>query len=512
MTKHQQLVSGVSYSSYWIANYIMDVIAGFPAIILIICFVYIFNSFVYEDAIKWFIATLLLFLWSSTPFTYLLSFLFKSPSKAQFTTIILYMVLGMVLGLVCLGLDFMSSETRDISINILRPIFRLFPPFILCESLINIGIGVALFPFNDYSDWDVLGRNCTIMAIEGCAYFICVLIIEYLSTYVILLRKCGLINNMPITQRDDQLDDDVWAEKQRILLGIKQHITTEHSERPEYELKHNELKDDSVIVTGLRKVFKQRGGAQNKCCKKNTQKFEAVKGLFFGVKQGECFGFLGVNGAGKTTTLSTLTGAQYPSSGTAFIRGHDIIREQLKCRRYIGYVPQFDALFDLLNCDEHLKFYGLVKGLKSDMYKKQTDVLISSLTLQKYRNKLSHTYSGGNKRKLSVAVAMIGSPPVVFLDEPSTGMDPVSRRFMWRFISSTMSNRAVILTTHSMEECEALCNRIGIMVNGQLQCIGNNQHLKTRFGKGYQLDLDITFDNIDNNNDETHINIIKQKK
>lgn len=101
------------------------------------------------------------------------------------------------------------------------------------------------------------------------------------------------------------------------------------------------------------------------------------------------------------------------------------------------------------------------------------------------------TYSGGNKRKLSVAIALIGSPKCVFLDEPSTGMDPVSRRFMWDFISETMANRAVILTTHSMEECEALCSRISILVYGRLRCIGSSQHLKNRYGQGFEFDLSV---------------------
>jgi len=101
------------------------------------------------------------------------------------------------------------------------------------------------------------------------------------------------------------------------------------------------------------------------------------------------------------------------------------------------------------------------------------------------------SYSGGNKRKLSTAIALVGNPPIVFLDEPSTGMDPVSRRFMWNFISTTMKGRSVILTTHSMEECEALCHRLGIMVGGKLRCIGTPQHIKHRFGQGYQIDLNL---------------------
>merc|ERR1711865_1267268 len=99
------------------------------------------------------------------------------------------------------------------------------------------------------------------------------------------------------------------------------------------------------------------------------------------------------------------------------------------------------------------------------------------------------SYSGGNKRKLSVAIALIGSPRIIFLDEPSTGMDPEARRFMWRVISSTMEGRSVILTTHSMEEVEALSHNIGIMVDGRLRCLGNKQHLKEKYGKGYSMEL-----------------------
>jgi len=117
--------------------------------------------------------------------------------------------------------------------------------------------------------------------------------------------------------------------------------------------------------------------------------------------------------------------------------------------------------------------------------------MIKQLGLEEYADKPAGTYSGGNKRKLSVGIALIGNPKIVFLDEPSTGMDPKSRRFMWDLIASTMSKRAVVLTTHSMEECEALCGRIAILVGGRLRCIGSAQHLKSRYGDGYQLSIKI---------------------
>ena len=156
--------------------------------------------------------------------------------------------------------------------------------------------------------------------------------------------------------------------------------------------------------------------------------------------------FLGVNGAGKTSTLACLTGERHCSSGTGFIHGYPITQQSI-IRRFIGYCPQFDALFELLTGEEHLRFYGTLKGLQGDELNEQIEMLLNVLSLQKYRNRRAGTYSGGNKRKLSVAMSMIGNPPIIFLDEPSTGMDPVSRRHMWEFISKTMSGRSVILTT-----------------------------------------------------------------
>jgi ABC-type multidrug transport system ATPase subunit len=191
----------------------------------------------------------------------------------------------------------------------------------------------------------------------------------------------------------------------------------------------------------------------------------------------------------RTTTLEILSGDIFPTRGTAVLGGSDILNEQLKVRKLIGYCPQFDALFNLLTAREHLEFYARIKGVKEINLKSIVDGMLHYLSLEEYANRPAGTYSGGNKRKLSVAIALIGDPPIVFLDEPSTGMDPGARRFMWRFIADTMSGRSVILTTHSMDECEALCNRIGIMVSGRLRCLGSAQHIKDKYGSGYQLDV-----------------------
>jgi len=220
-----------------------------------------------------------------------------------------------------------------------------------------------------------------------------------------------------------------------------------------------------------------------------------VKDLSLGIPAGECFGFLGVNGAGKTTTMSILTGDFPPTSGKATIHGFDVVTQLDKVRLEVGYCPQFDPLLDLMTSREHLTMFARLRGLPESRVPSIVNELLDRLGLKAFADQVTEGYSGGTKRKLSLGIALVGNPSVVFLDEPSTGMDPVSRRFMWDIISGISKHMSVVLTTHSMEECEALCSRIGIMAAGELRCLGSVQHLKSRFGKGYHLEI---------NTDESH--------
>lgn len=234
--------------------------------------------------------------------------------------------------------------------------------------------------------------------------------------------------------------------------------------------------DEPIRMLGLRKAF----GAK-----------VAVHNLTFGVPKGQVFGFLGVNGAGKTTSLKMLTADILPTAGEAYLLGNDIATSQRSIRQSLGYCPQFDALIDNLTAREHLTMYCRIKGVEEGTVAGYVEALMKRIGLAEWADKLAVTYSGGTKRKLSLAMALVGDPEVVFLDEPSSGMDPGSRRFMWDLIVGSMRNRSVILTTHSMDEATALCARIGIMVNGQLRCIGSVQHLRHRYGSGYQIDVNV---------------------
>jgi len=155
----------------------------------------------------------------------------------------------------------------------------------------------------------------------------------------------------------------------------------------------------------------------------------------------------------------------------------------------VGYCPQHDALEKLLTGREALRMYAKIKLVDPSTIEAEIEDLIQDLDLVKFADKPCGTYSGGNKRKLCVGIALVGSPQLVLLDEPSSGMDAASKRFLWSVIKRRTASCCTVLTTHSMEECEALCGRIGVMVDGTLRCLGPIQTLKSTYGQGYKLDL-----------------------
>ncbi|XP_034673215.1 ABC transporter A family member 7-like isoform X1 [Vitis riparia] len=234
----------------------------------------------------------------------------------------------------------------------------------------------------------------------------------------------------------------------------------------------------AIICDNLRKVYPGRDG--------NPEKI-AVKGLSLALSHGECFGMLGPNGAGKTSFISMMIGLTVPTSGTAFVEGLDIRTDMDGIYTSMGVCPQHDLLWETLTGREHLLFYGRLKNLKGAALTQAVEESLKSVNLFHggVGNKQAGKYSGGMKRRLSVAISLIGDPKVVYMDEPSTGLDPASRNNLWNVVKRAKQGRAIILTTHSMEEAEVLCDRLGIFVDGSLQCIGNPKELKARYGGSY---------------------------
>ncbi|OQR74222.1 ATP-binding cassette sub-family A member 1-like [Tropilaelaps mercedesae] len=248
------------------------------------------------------------------------------------------------------------------------------------------------------------------------------------------------------------------------------------------------LKVESAVVTGQQQAYAL---VAHRLVKEYGffRVFRAVDNVSFAVGQNECFGLLGVNGAGKSTVFSMLTGDLPVTKGNAYIGKQDLrtMRRQYQCN--IGFCPQYDAILDTMSGREMLELFCSLRGVPYGQWFAVIESIVALVDLENDVDKATVTYSGGNKRKLSVALAMVGNPPVVFLDEPTAGIDPDARRKIWTTLSKSQRDlgTSLVLTSHSMDECESLCGRIAIMVNGTFKCLGSTQHLKAKFGQGFTV-------------------------
>jgi len=216
-----------------------------------------------------------------------------------------------------------------------------------------------------------------------------------------------------------------------------------------------------------------------------TKKFEdvtAVDGLNLVVDKGELFGLLGPNGAGKTTTINILCGLLEPTTGSVKVGGHDARKEPNVIKELIGVSPQETAVYPQLTGRENIELFANLHVMPKGKLKRNVDELLQKLRLQDHANRKAGKYSGGMMRRINIAMALVHDPEIAFLDEPTVGMDPQSRRAVWDFIRElTGQNKTVLLTTHYMEEAEELCDRVGIIDNGKLISLGTPQGLKEQF-------------------------------
>uniref|UniRef100_A0A8B9ZA59 ATP-binding cassette sub-family A member 2 n=1 Tax=Buteo japonicus TaxID=224669 RepID=A0A8B9ZA59_9AVES len=461
--KHLQFVSGCDPVIYWLANYVWDMLNYLVPATCCIIILFVFDLPAYTSPTN-FPAVLSLFLlygWSITPIMYPASFWFEVPSSAYVFLIVINLFIGITATVATFLLQLFEHD-KDLKVvnSYLKSCFLVFPNY-------NLGHGLMEMAYNEYIneyyakigqfdkmkspfEWDIVTRGLVAMTIEGFVGFFITIMCQYN-----FFRKP---QRLPVSTKPIEDDIDVANERHRVLRG--------------------DADNDMLKIENLTKVYKSR----------KIGRILAVDRLCVGVRPGECFGLLGVNGAGKTTTFKMLTGDESTTGGEAFVNGHSILKELLQVQQSLGYCPQFDALFDELTAQEHLELYTRLRGIPWKDEDRVVKWALKKLELTKYADKPASTYSGGNKRKLSTAIALIGYPAFIFLDEPTTGMDPKARRFLWNLILDVIkTGRSVVLTSHSMEECEALCTRLAIMVNGRLKCLGSIQHLKNRFGDGYMI-------------------------
>ena len=282
------------------------------------------------------------------------------------------------------------------------------------------------------------------------------------------------INNKKKKKRVYNIDlSDEEIERRKNLKDPLNNIYV----KKEKEKVNNDNKELTTKIKGIRKTFFY-------CCEKNVR---AINNLYLGLEPNEKFGLLGFNGSGKTTTFKAIINEILIDKGKINLFGYDNKNEFKIIRTMIGYCPQINPLFDFMKVKEIIKFYSELKTCKESV-----ESICNKFGLSKYLDTYTVNLSGGNKRKLTFAIAMMNKPTMLLLDEPSTGVDPESRRVMWRNINDLSNSEHkynMILTTHSIEEAEILCDTVSWLKAGNFVCVGNPEELKMEFSNGYKLHI-----------------------
>uniref|UniRef100_A0A183V9A3 ABC transporter domain-containing protein n=1 Tax=Toxocara canis TaxID=6265 RepID=A0A183V9A3_TOXCA len=456
-SKHLQTVSGVKPWLYWTVNFVHDMTIYAVSAMLIIVIYYVMgvSSFILNAVYTGSVFFLfILFGLASLPLVYLCQIFFKIPSLAFIMIGIGLFFVGTVFTMVVMLLEnlMQQDDTLVTAYEICGIVFMVLPQYNLDE--ISRLEETANLPLPHPLEWHLMGRHCLALFLQFLFFALLLTIIEYRHVLCKFLRNRERKKTKRLLEQQREshvLDVDVMAEQQRVASLLDEDGSN----------------TCSLIVDSLAKTY--------------NSKQLAVSGISFAVEKGECFGLLGVNGAGKTTTFNMLTGRIEIGCGDAFICGTSVSQGGVNSLRQLGYCPQFDALNLKLTAREQLTFYSRLRAIPESKVDEVVEWALNEMQLRPYADEISRSYSGGNKRKLSAAIALIADPPVVLLDEPSAGMDPSSQHFMWNLILQLRrAQRTVIITSHSMEECEMLCTRIAIMVRGQLECLGPLQHLKQK--------------------------------
>uniref|UniRef100_A0A5F8GYT5 ABC transporter domain-containing protein n=1 Tax=Monodelphis domestica TaxID=13616 RepID=A0A5F8GYT5_MONDO len=456
----QLRISGLYPSAYWCGLALVDVPLNFMILLLLYSIIYFINLGFYT------INTGILFIQiictigyagSSVFFTYIISFIFKKGRKNS----------------------------------------GIWSTFFFITSLFT-------FAFNQKTNFELSGMFCCIAFIPFFTLFGCTMLFLEVSTrhlpylhciiFLFVLRclemkygkqcmgKDPVFRIFPTNsdagtnpEEPEDEDEDVQAERARTL---REMTTSNLDEKP------------VIIASCLRKEYE---GKKKSCFAKRKKKV-AARNISFCVKKGEVLGLLGHNGAGKSTSIRMITGDTRPTAGKVVLKGSKTSQQRnINATNILGYCAQENSLWQNFTVREHLEIYAAVKGMKKGDAMVTISRLKDALKLQDYMKVPIKELSTGITRKLCFALSILGNPAVILLDEPSTGMDPEGQQQIWQTIRAIFKKKesGAILTTHYMAEAEALCDRVAIMVSGKLRCIGSIQHLKSKFGKDYLLEIKV---------------------
>ena len=533
-SKNLQLLSGLSIYTYWINNYIFEFIKYYVVVGICLIIIAIFKF--YE---KYLIIFYFFYGPALISFTYFVSYFFNSQGVGQTCILIINLIFGALGGSAVLIMR-TNQQMKKLGIC-LSYIFRFIPSFCISYGYNQLISKKLLFAIDYYKkdindneeienikkkyddssniikDKNYISNDIIFLVFEIFIYIGLLILFEKKDYF---LWKFGLKKIKSIDESDNNNKPNNYIIGGGFTTGRK----------IDEEKKGNYF---PLEVIKLEKSYKEKKGFFN-CCKK--KKIKILNNLSFKVQNEECYGLLGKNGEGKTTTFKCLCKEIEPDNGLIEINEKNIYDFSSKNESIIGYCPQFDSIFEYLTVKENLIFYGRLKGIDEFSLENIVEIIINKLDLNKYSNKLSGILSGGNKRKLSVGISIISKPCVILMDEPSTGMDPYTRRLLMDFLykaylknyNNKKENRcSIVLTTHSIEEVESLCDKIGILYNGKL--VGNKKissivkdkskvEINIEFRKPLPEELKVEFGNIlgekidDENEIKKFLSIYKKNK
>lgn len=534
--KQLQALTGAPQTAYWLSNLVYDVaLYVVPAACAPLALrTFGFNMLLVGDCGMALAAVLGAFGPAVAGFSYLISFAFKDHAAASNAILALALVGAVVLSIILFVLavinydpmnkypmacDYSTQDHPDGNCHVplarsfervLGPFFRLVPTVCVYQALFAIAIvanlklvlpeGVldavksamgssapelSLSPFA----YEWAGEPLRYLCIEAVVFFFATLCLDVAlhSPRVARFLDAAACSHRWRRFRVSRAAGGGEHAARDVL--IRADVAGESAGDPSVEAERERVAlcspvDVSLHVCQLEKTY-QRWFT-------TAEPKRAVKGVSFAANAGEVFGLLGHNGAGKTSALKCLVGEQSCTAGSVHVGGFHMERDAGKARRNIGYCPQFDALLELLTVTDHLCLYASLKGLP----RSAVADAVRAFGLSSIAHRRADHLSGGNKRKLSAAIALIGNPRLAVLDEPSCGLDPAARRALWsavhRAVAVNTSNPmafpcAVLLTTHSMEEAEALSTRLGIIAQGEMLVLGTPQQIKQRHGGSHEL-------------------------
>ena len=509
--KHILYLSGTNVWSYWLGFYVVDTTKMFVFISLASASIYLLN-----DYASYIWLNFLFVVFSSLFFIYALSFMFEKEESGQMVLSFIMFIIIIILGVVIL---IMVSLQKNIDLSFILnkynfTIFDISPITSFLLSSFRLGFSHYFFiTMNipetiEFIPVSFLGKlyrpkdyaiTSLIINIINIAFYSGLLVLlesGYLKQFFNYFKVKYLIKESNIEFSNVQASEEflsinnISEDINTPLLITNDTIpnNTNNNVNPKNNCIEKEIsKIDNDVENKLTTKIISLRKTYWLCCKKNIR---AINNLYLGLENTEKFGLLGFNGSGKTTAFKTITREILYDSGEILLFGKNIKTQFNDLRQYIGYCPQENPLFDYMKVKEIIKFYLSLKNNNESVAN-----ICHKFGLEKYMETYCINLSGGNKRKLSFAISIMCKPKILLLDEPSTGVDPESRRIMWKNIMETSKKRDyfnMILSTHSMEEAEVLCDTVSWLKSGNFLSIGNPEKLKIELSAGYKLHIKFT--------------------